>query len=930
VNLDIGSPNTNRLVVVVAGDESDVTNLSGVTVDGNNCNLVTRANNIVGAGNHQEMWYCDEDNLGVSSGVVPVTISGGDAGWAVHAHLYTGAIQSGPTDFGIDETSSDPLDTVTVSGIDVPANGLVMMGAGHGSSGNWDNWTSPLTERTDGPDPSSTTFGTASNIESSARTNKTYIAIASASFNRGTGIVAVWPEAAPPVPRPDLRIQNEDFSPAAPVGGQTVTFIAQVINSGDDVAPSSPARLTIDSITISPDQSTGVLNVGQSSATFSWTWVAIEGSYNYQICADYNNTVPNELNEGNNCVGSGFTVSATPRPDLEVQNEGYLPASPLATQTVTFSADIVNNGTADAGSSDAQLIIDSSPVFPEQGTGVILSGGGSAYVELDWIAIEGSHTYQICADINGDVDESNEGNNCTAPPISIDVGAAPKPDLVIQNENYIPASPAAGQPMTFSASVVNIGSSSAGATSRTRLLIDSVPASSDQNTGNLDPSDQEPENWSWAAVEGSHTYQICADINDDVNESSNSNNCTAPAISFDVGPPPANLVDLDGWAWMDLPPPDGVAEGAGWIHFNGPGYSVKVENGTGLFSGYAWTSNYGWLSFNLSDLGGCPWGACEARMAGDYSVSGWGRFINAPDGDWEGWVSLADVINPIPLNGISYDRITGEFSGWAWVEDVGGWMSWNCNNPETAGACIASNYAVTDSGQRVNPNKPDPPTDPDTPGSGTPNVTELSQCTAPLQYLFNWAFTDQDVNDFQTAYQIEVFNDPGLSDLVHDSTKVISGSQQYSLPGGLLNYNSTYYWQVRVWDEGNNMSDWSEGDSFTTPDHAYPSVDFTWDPPAPSLLEPVDFFDASQGGEITGSPGNYYNIDSWDWSFEDGTPNASTTQNPVGVVFATGSQTKLIRLTVTDDSPQNFECYEEKANFFKPPLPEFREVVPRN
>ena len=67
-------------MVVVADDESDVTNLTGVTVDGKACNLVGRANNTVGLGNHQEMWYCDEDDLGASNGIVTVAISGADAG----------------------------------------------------------------------------------------------------------------------------------------------------------------------------------------------------------------------------------------------------------------------------------------------------------------------------------------------------------------------------------------------------------------------------------------------------------------------------------------------------------------------------------------------------------------------------------------------------------------------------------------------------------------------------------------------------------------------------------------------------------------------------------------------------------------------------------------------------------------------------------
>ena len=121
-----------------------------------------------------------------------VAITGGFAGWATHAHLYTGVSQSGPTDWGIDETSA-VVATVTVGGIDVPANGLVVMGAGHGDSDAISSWTLPLTQRQNGPHPSSAILAEASGIESTAQTDKTYEATFVGSWNRGTGIVGVWP-----------------------------------------------------------------------------------------------------------------------------------------------------------------------------------------------------------------------------------------------------------------------------------------------------------------------------------------------------------------------------------------------------------------------------------------------------------------------------------------------------------------------------------------------------------------------------------------------------------------------------------------------------------------------------------------------------------------------------------------------------------------
>ena len=193
-SFDIGTADTDRLVVIMADDESTGTDLTNVTVDGKNCTHVTTADNPSGIGNHLEMWYIDEDGLGSSNGSVTVAIVGGDGGWGAHAHLYTGVSQSGPTDSWIDE-SSVSVTTVTVTSVDVPANGLVVMASAQGSDGKTATWTSPLSERIDGGvyDPGSADLASASVVETSQQTDKTYVCTWSGgAFNRGTGIVAVW------------------------------------------------------------------------------------------------------------------------------------------------------------------------------------------------------------------------------------------------------------------------------------------------------------------------------------------------------------------------------------------------------------------------------------------------------------------------------------------------------------------------------------------------------------------------------------------------------------------------------------------------------------------------------------------------------------------------------------------------------------------
>jgi len=220
-SIDIGSPGNNRLVVVVAGDESDGTSLTSVTVDGNNCTKAAgEADNPSGVGNHQELWYILESDLGSSSGTVNVTCAGGDGGWVTHVHVYYGVDQSGPLDFEIEEAVVND-DSISVENVSSSDGSLVIFSACEGTGGMNPSWTSPLSVRTDGPDPAGgADFATASGIETTGQTNKTYVCTWSGDFNRGTGIVAVWePTAANegmltshPIAYGDLLVENSSRS----------------------------------------------------------------------------------------------------------------------------------------------------------------------------------------------------------------------------------------------------------------------------------------------------------------------------------------------------------------------------------------------------------------------------------------------------------------------------------------------------------------------------------------------------------------------------------------------------------------------------------------------------------------------------------------------------------------------------------------------
>ena len=199
-NMDIGTAGTNRLVTVHIGCEAaTLIAVTAVTVDGKSCTLVHDIVNTIGAGNGQQMWYIDEDGLGASSGSVTVAFTGTITGCRTQAMLHTGVATGGPHDSGYDNTSG-AVGTVTVTGIDCPANGVVIGGWGQGefAPDTITSITSPHLQRFVEA-PNSATLAGSSGIEASGATNKTYVLDwNTADGFRHTGIVASWAEFVAP------------------------------------------------------------------------------------------------------------------------------------------------------------------------------------------------------------------------------------------------------------------------------------------------------------------------------------------------------------------------------------------------------------------------------------------------------------------------------------------------------------------------------------------------------------------------------------------------------------------------------------------------------------------------------------------------------------------------------------------------------------
>ncbi|TSC75003.1 MAG: hypothetical protein G01um101430_683 [Parcubacteria group bacterium Gr01-1014_30] len=211
-----------------------------------------------------------------------------------------------------------------------------------------------------------------------------------------------------------------------------------------------------------------------------------------------------------------------------------------------------------------------------------------------------------------------------------------------------------------------------------------------------------------------------------------------------------------------------------------------------------------------------------------------------------------------------------------------------------------------------------------TPTTFPPTATNLSVNQPPFCLVpdpvafFSWDFSDPDPWDSQSSYQVQVDNNSNFSSPEHDSARISSPSGNYATPQGTLSYNTTYYWQLKVWDQQNNDSGWIADSSFTTPLHRYPSVDFIWGPLGPAQGEEVRFFDRSTCYDADGQ------CDSWVWAFQDGNPSSSTRQNATTTFGSTGQKTVTIEVNDSD----GFSCQAIDTINVRLPLPDWKEILP--
>lgn len=176
-------------------------------------------------------------------------------------------------------------------------------------------------------------------------------------------------------------------------------------------------------------------------------------------------------------------------------------------------------------------------------------------------------------------------------------------------------------------------------------------------------------------------------------------------------------------------------------------YGVNVDT-NGDFSGFAWSENLGWISFNRSATGNPPGqpylngtGPIAHLNSGNGQVDGWAKALILGA---DGWIKFRKFGSDSGASyGVSVDLATGQLSGWAWngntTQGVGaGWLSFNCSNTSS---CGTSNYKVIFTAVR-----------PIAPTMGA--ISALAACTGGQKTVtVNWTDNSSNETGFVVEYK---------------------------------------------------------------------------------------------------------------------------------------------------------------------------------
>ena len=357
------------------------------------------------------------------------------------------------------------------------------------------------------------------------------------------------------VTAPDLVVDTPTVSNSNPIAGASFTLNVTVRNQGDGPSASTTLffyRSTDSTITTGDTRVGGTPLVSSLDAQESESKSVVDrglhtpGTYYYGACV---NSVWPESDTTNNCSDSvTVTVGAALPPDLVVDSLTVSNSSPIAGAFFTLSATVRNQGHERSASTtlryyqsvDATITTGDMEVGTDSVFRLVSLETADELTRVTAPSVPGTYYFGACVDSVSD--ESDTTNNCSDS-VTVTVGAAPTPDLVVGSLTVSDSNPVAGASFTLSATVRNRGDGRSGSTTlRYYRSVDGTITTGDTEVGTdivsgLDPQESGAESISVTAssVPGTYYFGACVDSVSD--ESDTTNNCS-DSVTVTVGAAP--------------------------------------------------------------------------------------------------------------------------------------------------------------------------------------------------------------------------------------------------------------------------------------------------------------------------------------------------------------------------------------------------------
>ncbi len=395
----------------------------------------------------------------------------------------------------------------------------------------------------------------------------------------GENVIAVYLRDAGGYNYFDAEITNtatgrlEDFNLTY---GESVQLIATVKNVGKgNLSATLGVAYYLGGSMVSSGTTSTFLPVNGSVNVSSY-WSVIPGNHTVMKAIADPSNLYTEKNESNNEFL--LTLNPVPYPDLVVESVSVSPTRFDAGDYVTLTATLRNNGTGGLLSKFFYTRFSvSGSVVCTPGTYLNLLPGARVNVSCTWRATPGEHNLSVTVDPYGYISESNESNNR----LSVPLPRVAYPDLVLSNLTWSPPTFSAGDTVSFSVELRNVGEGNLSSGNKyVGFYINGRLIGTSYTTQPIPVNGSVTLTRTWTATPGNHTLTARADPYDYIRELNETNN------QLEVQLPPTPYPDI-AVSQILLPPLSGVSYG------DEVSVGAVIENaGRGNFSNCFYTRFY--------------------------------------------------------------------------------------------------------------------------------------------------------------------------------------------------------------------------------------------------------------------------------------------------------------------------------------------------